>query len=107
MFPALHEFLVDDFASIVLASLDMNRLLHDCICAATKGTSGAVLRFTKPSGENRHQRHQIQQDARDRLVSREISTTTYLTGNRRGLLGHGGRDVGLLVLIVVVVRYRR
>ena len=46
MFPALHEFLVDDFASIVFTSLDMNRLLHDCIRAATESTSCAVLELT-------------------------------------------------------------
>jgi len=44
--PPLHEFLVDDFASIVLAGFDMNRLLHDCIRAAPEGTSCAVLEFT-------------------------------------------------------------
>jgi hypothetical protein len=44
--PPLHEFLVDDFASIVLPSFDVNRLLHDCIRAATEGTSCAVLEFT-------------------------------------------------------------
>ena len=45
--PPLHEFLVYDFASVVFPSLDMNRLLHDCIRAATEGASCAVLKVTK------------------------------------------------------------
>jgi len=44
--PPLHELLVDDFASIVMASFDMNCFLHDCIRAASEGTSCAVLEFT-------------------------------------------------------------
>ena len=51
--PPLHEFLVDDFASIVFPSFDVNRLLHDCIRAATEGASCAVLEAEKisaPSG---------------------------------------------------------
>lgn len=46
MLPPLHEFLVDDFASVVLFSLDMNCLLHDCIRAATEGAPCAVLEST-------------------------------------------------------------
>ena len=59
VFSALHELLVDDFASIVLASLDMNCFLYDCICAAAQGTPSTVLEFIKPGQEGRHQHHQV------------------------------------------------
>ena len=40
---ALHELLVDHFAGIVGAGLDMNRLLYDGVGAATQGLSSPVL----------------------------------------------------------------
>lgn len=57
--PPFHEFFVDDFASVILSSFDMNRLLDDCIRAATEGTSCAVLEPTKPGRRNHCQRHQV------------------------------------------------
>lgn len=106
MFPALHELFIDDFAGIVLAGLDMNRLLHDCIRAATKGTSGAVLELSKPERENRDQRHRIRNArVRDLLVWRAI-LQTHLAGNRCRLLRHGRRDVRLFVLEVGDVKKR-
>ena len=41
--PALHELLVDDLASIVLAGLDVHGLLDDGVCTASQSLSGAIL----------------------------------------------------------------
>ena len=41
--PALHEFLVNDLASEVLAGLDVHGLLDNGIRAATEGLARAVL----------------------------------------------------------------
>ena len=41
--PPLHELLVDDFAGIILASLDMHGLLYDGIRAATQCLASAIL----------------------------------------------------------------
>lgn len=43
MLPPLHELLVDDFAGIVLARLDVNRLLHDGIRPTTERLACAIL----------------------------------------------------------------
>ena len=43
MFSPLHELLVDDLASIVLASLDVNRLFDDSIRPTTEGLTSPVL----------------------------------------------------------------
>lgn len=43
VFPPLHELLVDDFASIVFACLDVYGLLDDSICTASKRTTCAIL----------------------------------------------------------------
>ena len=41
--PTLHEFLIDDLASIVLASLDVNGFLDDGVGSATQGLAGTIL----------------------------------------------------------------
>lgn len=43
----LHKLLVDDFAGIVFARLDVNGLLYDGVCPATQCLTGAVLRDTR------------------------------------------------------------
>lgn len=43
MLAALHEALVDDLAGVVLAALDVDRLLHDRVRPAAERLSGAVL----------------------------------------------------------------
>ena len=43
MLPPLHELLVDDLASIILARLDMHGLLYDGIRAAAQCLASAVL----------------------------------------------------------------
>lgn len=43
MLTALHEFLVDDLAGIILARLDMNRFLYNGICTATECLSSTIL----------------------------------------------------------------
>ena len=43
MFSPLHKLLVDDFASIIFARLDVNRLLDDRIRPAAQGLASAVL----------------------------------------------------------------
>ena len=43
MFSTLHKLLVDDLAGIVLASLDVDRLLDDSICSTSKRTPCPVL----------------------------------------------------------------
>ncbi len=41
--PPLHEFLVDDFARIVLASLDMHGLLDDRVRPTAKSLASTIL----------------------------------------------------------------
>jgi len=43
MFSPFHELLVDDFASIIGARLDMDGLLHDGIRSATQRLSSPIL----------------------------------------------------------------
>lgn len=43
MFTALHEFLVDNFAGIIFACLDVYGLLHDGVSAAPECLSRAIL----------------------------------------------------------------
>ena len=43
VFPPLHEFLVDDLASIVLSSLDMHGLLDDGVCSTAQSLASAIL----------------------------------------------------------------
>jgi hypothetical protein len=43
VFPPLHELLIDDLASIVLSSLDVDRLFDDSIRSTPKRPSSAVL----------------------------------------------------------------
>jgi hypothetical protein len=49
MLPTLHQPLIDYLARIILARLDMDRLLHDRIRAAAEGFARAVL-FFAPCG---------------------------------------------------------
>jgi hypothetical protein len=43
MLPPLHELLVDDFTSIIFATLDVNSLLDDRIRSATECLARTVL----------------------------------------------------------------
>ncbi len=46
--PALHEFLIDDLASVVLAGLDMDCLLDYGACPASECLSSAILQEASP-----------------------------------------------------------
>ena len=43
MFSTLHQLLVNDFASIILAGLDVDRLLDDSVSPTAQRLSRAVL----------------------------------------------------------------
>ena len=43
VFPALHEFLVDDFAGIVFACFDVDGFLDDGVCTTSESLACAVL----------------------------------------------------------------
>lgn len=43
MLPPLHELLVDDFAGIIFARLDVHGLFDDGVRAAAKGLARAIL----------------------------------------------------------------
>lgn len=43
MFSALHQLLVNDFASIIFAGLDVDRLLDDSVSPTAQRLSRAVL----------------------------------------------------------------
>ena len=44
MFSALHQLLVNDFASIIFAGLDVDRLLDDSVSPTAQRLSRAVLK---------------------------------------------------------------
>lgn len=44
VFPALHKLFVYDFASIILASLDMDGFLYNGVGSTAKGPTSSVLR---------------------------------------------------------------
>ena len=47
MFPSLHKFLVDHFARIIFAGLDMDSLLYNGVGTAAKSLAGAILVIAK------------------------------------------------------------
>lgn len=62
MFPALHELLVDDFASIVLAGLDVDGFLDNGVGSTAESPAGSVLsEIGKLKGEQKECRKRTEQ----------------------------------------------
>lgn len=71
MLPSFHEFFINDLASVVFASFDMNGFLDDSVRAAAQGLTGAVL----GNGD------------KESMLIEESNTGTYLTWHGLRLSG--------------------